>query len=263
MLLLALLAGVGLVPPSATALEGSTEPGIVVYGACERNQSATPSHRCHKGQKLGAFFQSNGVDALYSVCVQFPNRRQICAEDQRAAKGVLYVNSITDGMLGTVQIDWYVDSVAVGHWTLELVPAAIVPRFGVKALVVSGTRRLAGFMVGHVPAGLRVRAWRGCGATCPLRLRLASRRGAARRYLIAGPDRRYRFRPGAVLYVQVDDPGGFEHGDPVWGRLFIGKLVSGGRRSRDTAFRRVGPLLCVPPGGAFEAATSCGASATP
>lgn len=253
-----LLAGAGLVPGKASALEGSTDPNIVVYGACGRDSTATPSHRCHEGEKIGAFFQSNAGNVVYSICVQFSNGKQACASNQAAPQGELFVNNITDGIEGTAQIFWYVNAVAIGHWTLELLPPPVVPNFGIQALVISGTHRLAGFIAKHVPRGLRVRAWHGCGGICPLRLRLTSQRGGTRRYMIVGPNRQYRFHLGAILYVEVDVPGRFEHGYQVWGRLFTGKLVrSGGRRSRDTAFRRVGPLLCVPPGGAFEAATSC------
>ena len=258
LLAVALIALAGLTPGQASALEGSTDPGITVYGACGHDWKAKPSHRCHKGEKIGAFFRSDTGDATYAICIQFPNGRSACAENQQASQGELFVNNITDGTVGVAQIYWYVNSVVVGHWTLELLPRPLVPQFGIQALIVSRTHRLAGFIARHVPERLRVRAWRGCGGICPLGLRLVSQRGDTRRYRIIGRNRLYRFRLGALLYVEVDAPGRFDHDVHVWGRLFTGKLVSSnGRHSRDTAFRRVGPLLCVPPGGGFESATSC------
>jgi hypothetical protein len=245
---------------SAAALagaDGSTDPSYVVYGGCGVDEGTAPSHFCHRGDPLGAFFESKGQNVAYQACATFPGGKSFCAEPAEATAGILYVNKITSHIVGPIRISWSVGSVQVGSWTIRRSPKPIVPQFGINPLIVSGTHRLFGLLVRHVPGNLRVRAWRSCPRLCRLKLHRVSRRHGNQRYRIAATSAA-SFKLGDILYVEVDAPGRRMHGAAVWGRLYVGKLVGRNRgRSRDTSIRRVGPLLCTPPGSVFRRATSC------
>lgn len=117
-----------LIPMSATAAEFKTYVGCDDFA-----QSPVPSHVCLLGEFPGAFFESS-ADAEYEVCVEFPNQEFICAEEQEAEEGVLYVNSITTDQPGIHFVSWYVGDTEVGSWSFRMdapvpptPPAPVVP----------------------------------------------------------------------------------------------------------------------------------------
>jgi hypothetical protein len=84
------------------------------YVACGLSQNAKPSHACQKGRKKGAFFRSNRADVFYTVCVRFPTRKNLCAPEQEAVRGTLYVNKITSNIPGKHRVTWFVKGKRVG-----------------------------------------------------------------------------------------------------------------------------------------------------
>jgi len=118
------LAAVGLV----VALFGSATPASAQgaafrhYVACGLSQNAKPAHVCQKARKKGAFFRSNKADVFYTVCVRFPTGKNLCAPEQEAVQGTLYVNKITSNIPGEHKVTWFVKGKRVGLFTF-LVPA--------------------------------------------------------------------------------------------------------------------------------------------
>ncbi|HWM62492.1 MAG TPA: hypothetical protein VNP96_00700 [Solirubrobacterales bacterium] len=110
------LAALGLV----VALFGSAVPASADaaafrhYVACGLSQKAKPSHLCQKPRKKGAFFRSNRADVFYTVCVRFPTKKNLCAPEQEAVRGTLYVNKITTNIPGEHQVSWFVKGKRVG-----------------------------------------------------------------------------------------------------------------------------------------------------
>jgi hypothetical protein len=51
---------------------------------------------------------------VYTVCVKFPTKRQLCASKQEAKKGTLYVNEITSNIAGRHRVTWFVKGQKVG-----------------------------------------------------------------------------------------------------------------------------------------------------
>lgn len=104
----------------AMALLGSAAPASAEavayrhYVACGLSQNAKPSHVCQKARKKGAFFRSNRADVFYTVCVRFPTRKNLCAPEQEAVRGTLYVNKITSNIPGEHQVTWFVKGKRVG-----------------------------------------------------------------------------------------------------------------------------------------------------
>lgn len=103
-------------PTAATAVaerqedQASSSVGAYdVYVGCSRNSNALPSSRCFVGDRIGAFFRSNAADSLYSVCITFPNGRELCAQEQVARQGQLYVNAVTTNLVGSHIVTWSVD----------------------------------------------------------------------------------------------------------------------------------------------------------
>jgi hypothetical protein len=92
------------------------------YVACGLSQNAKPAHVCQKARKKGAFFRSNKVDVFYTVCVRFPTGKNLCAPEQEAVQGTLYVNKITSNIPGEHKVTWFVKGKQVGLFTF-LVPA--------------------------------------------------------------------------------------------------------------------------------------------
>ena len=84
------------------------------YVACGLSKDAKPSHVCSKSHKKGAFFRSNKANVLYTVCVKFPTKKNLCAPKQEAKKGTLYVNKITSNIPGKHQVSWFVKGKRVG-----------------------------------------------------------------------------------------------------------------------------------------------------
>jgi len=110
------LAAIGL----AVALLGSAAPASAEaaayrhYVACGLSQNAQPAHACQKKRKKGAFFRSNRADVFYTVCVRFPTGKNLCAPEQEAVRGTLYVNKITSNIPGEHKVTWWVKGKRVG-----------------------------------------------------------------------------------------------------------------------------------------------------
>lgn len=84
------------------------------YVACGTSQNAKPAHACNKKRDKGAFFRSTRADVFYTVCVKFPTKRRLCAPQQKATKGTLYVNEITTNIPGKHKVTWFVRGKRVG-----------------------------------------------------------------------------------------------------------------------------------------------------
>jgi len=94
--------------PAPAPIEEVVEPEYRAYVGCNRSRYARPAYRCRLGSRPGAFFESS-VATIYAVCLRFPNGRQLCAEEQSAEAGVLYVNPIATRLFGRHNVIWYVD----------------------------------------------------------------------------------------------------------------------------------------------------------
>lgn len=118
------LAAIGL----TVALFGSAAPASAEaaayrhYVACGLSQNAKPAHLCQKARKKGAFFRSNRGDVFYTVCVRFPTGKNLCAPEQEALQGTLYVNKITSNIPGAHKVSWFVKGKRVGVFNF------VVPR---------------------------------------------------------------------------------------------------------------------------------------
>jgi hypothetical protein len=94
-------------PPAPEPAPGSEPaPHYTAYVACGLSEYARPAHECAHRSKVGAFLRST-QEVTYSVCTVFPTGRRICAEEQTAAAGVLYVNKITTSIVGWHKVVWY------------------------------------------------------------------------------------------------------------------------------------------------------------
>jgi hypothetical protein len=103
------------------------------YVGCGLTESTAPSEVCEIGSPVGAFFESD-EETEYEVCVEFPNGEFLCAAEQEASQGVLYVNKITTDMPGTHYAVWYVEGVEVAEWPFRMdspppppAPPAVAP----------------------------------------------------------------------------------------------------------------------------------------
>lgn len=116
----------------AVALLGNAVPATAEaaayrhYVACGLSQNAKPSHVCQKPRKKGAFFRSNQGDVFYTVCVRFPTGKNLCAPEQEALQGTLYVNRITTNIPGKHRVSWFVKGKRVGVFVFR-VPAGASP----------------------------------------------------------------------------------------------------------------------------------------
>ncbi len=90
------------------------------YVACGTSENAKPSHLCQKPRDKGAFFRSNRADVFYTVCVQFPTRKRLCAPKQEAVRGTLYVNKITSNIPGKHKVTWFVKGKRVGVFAFRV-----------------------------------------------------------------------------------------------------------------------------------------------
>jgi hypothetical protein len=86
---------------------GPVAPTYRAYIACSRSRQATPAHRCARGSKVAAFFESS-AQVTYRICVRFPDSRRLCAGGQQAEPRVVQVNSITTQSLGRHDVIWEV-----------------------------------------------------------------------------------------------------------------------------------------------------------
>jgi hypothetical protein len=90
------------------------------YVGCSSSAEAPPSHVCRIGEEPGAFFESPEEEIEYEVCVTFPERGTLCAEEQLAEAGELYVNVITTEVPGNHLVSWYVGGVEVAAWSFRM-----------------------------------------------------------------------------------------------------------------------------------------------
>jgi hypothetical protein len=90
------------------------------YVGCGVSPKATPSHVCPKKSKKGAFFKSLKADVNYSVCVRFPSGKTLCAKQQEAKQGTLYVNKITSTIPGKHRVTWFVEGKKVGSFVFRV-----------------------------------------------------------------------------------------------------------------------------------------------
>jgi hypothetical protein len=70
----------------------------------------------------GAGFESTEEEVEYEVCATFPGGETLCAEEQLAEAGQLYVNEITTEELGNHLVTWYVEGVEVAAWSFRIDP---------------------------------------------------------------------------------------------------------------------------------------------
>jgi len=91
------------------------------YVACGVTENAKPAHECSKKSKKGAFFKTLDGDVNYSICVNFPTGKNICAKAQLAKQGILYFNKITSNIPGKHRVSWFVEGKRVGvfHFTIS------------------------------------------------------------------------------------------------------------------------------------------------
>jgi hypothetical protein len=194
----------------------------------------------------------------YTVCLRFGKGAVTCGETRHLTPGAASVANLpSKGFVGLVTVSWRVGPEEVGSSAIRFVKDPVVPSFGVSPLIVAGTHRLFGLILRHVPAGLRVRAWRVCDRGCPLPLNLVAHDGESRRYRIAGARRNSVFSLGDLLLVLVDAPGRTK-GSELWGRLYRGKLIRDPKGGPDdTAIHQLDPPLCSPPGLPFGFSKDC------
>lgn len=105
---------------SASPASGAKGAAYKHYVACGLSQKAKPSHVCQKARKKGAFFRSNRTNVFYTVCVDFPGKKSLCAPKQEAIKGTLYVNKITSNIPGKHRVSWFVEGKRVGSYSFTV-----------------------------------------------------------------------------------------------------------------------------------------------
>ena len=115
--LMALLAASALL---ASAPASASAAAYSHYVACGVSQNAKPAHLCQKKRKKGAFFRSNNATVFYTVCVEFPTKKNICAPRQEAVQGTLYVNKITSNIPGKHVVSWFVEGKKVGAFAFRV-----------------------------------------------------------------------------------------------------------------------------------------------
>jgi hypothetical protein len=120
---LAALLVVALVACASSAAAGTPEHRSSAYQhfvACGLGRKAKSSHRCPAGRPQGAFFRARRGSVQYTVCVRFPSRQTLCANEQNAERGVLYVNAVTGSQPGIHQITWFVKGKRVGRFCFRV-----------------------------------------------------------------------------------------------------------------------------------------------
>jgi hypothetical protein len=124
--ILATLAAAGLLVAPAPAPASAGAAAYTHYVACrvtkkELTEKDRPSHTCQKKSTKGAFFRSNNKTVFYMVCVRFPTKKTICAEEpQEAKQGVLYFNKITSMIPGEHRVTWFVEGKRIGTFTFNV-----------------------------------------------------------------------------------------------------------------------------------------------
>jgi hypothetical protein len=117
--LTAVVVGLALLASAAPA-SAKKSAAFKHYVACGLSQNAKPAHVCQKARDKGAFFRSNKADVFYTVCVDFPGKKNLCAPKQKAEKGTLYVNKITTNIPGVHTVSWFVKGKRVGAFTFTV-----------------------------------------------------------------------------------------------------------------------------------------------
>ena len=110
--LAAVLVATGLLASAAPATAGAA--AYKHYVGCGISRNAKPANVCPAGSKKGAFFKSLNADVTYSVCVRFPEGKNLCAHKQPATQGTLYVNKITSTKVGEHRVTWWVEGKKIG-----------------------------------------------------------------------------------------------------------------------------------------------------
>lgn len=117
-LIAALMGGVLLV--SAAPAPAQQPPAYVKYVACGVSPKAKAARKCPAGSKKGAFFKATRGSVDYSICVDFPRGKTLCAQKQRADRGTLYVNRITSNIPGVHKVTWFVKGKRVGVYRFRV-----------------------------------------------------------------------------------------------------------------------------------------------
>lgn len=107
-------------PAGAGAAKPHKAPTYKHYVACGTDPKSKPSHSCASGDDKGAYFKSTKKDVLYSICVDFPRGKTLCAKAQQAKRGTLYVNRITSTILGRHKVTWFVSGKRVGFFIFNV-----------------------------------------------------------------------------------------------------------------------------------------------
>ena len=119
LLLGALLAVVTTSLFAASSASGAEFTAFV--GCDDLSDQPVPAHVCTLGDFPAAYFESS-EETEYEVCVVFPSGTELCAEEQFAEAGVLYLNSITSEEAGLHVVSWYVEGIEVRSWAFRLDP---------------------------------------------------------------------------------------------------------------------------------------------
>jgi hypothetical protein len=105
----------------------------IAYVGCDTTGETPASHVCVIGEEPGAFFEAAEEEVEYEVCVTFPEEETLCAEEQLAEAGELYVNEITTEVPGNHLVTLYVKGVEVAAWSFRMdlppepEPAPVIP----------------------------------------------------------------------------------------------------------------------------------------
>jgi hypothetical protein len=94
-------------PPTGGGGEVEAQPTFQAYAGCSLSRYAPHASSCPHASKVGAFFRSS-ADVEYEVCVRFPTGRELCAPNQQATAGTLYVNKVTSNIAGRHRVTWSV-----------------------------------------------------------------------------------------------------------------------------------------------------------
>lgn len=223
---------------------------VVPSAGCSPNgsqytHSTNNVHLCRRDDLIWAVLRSE-EEIEYELCIKFGAQPISCNKAVGDPSNAPYLIP-TKHFLGTITVSWLVNEVRVRSYTMQFVEYPAVPPFEVSPLIVSGTHRLFGLVVRHVPSSFRVRAWNVCSGDCQLPLDLVSIKGHTRRYRLVGSKRSSLFSLGDHLDVLVDATGRRSRGTELWSRLYTGVFVRDhGGGPNDTAIRRLLPY-CSPP----------------
>ena len=87
--------------------EEEAPPTFQAYIGCSLSKYARHASNCPHRSRVGAFFRSS-QDVEYKLCVRFPTGRELCAPNQQASAGTLYVNKVTSNIAGRHRVVWHV-----------------------------------------------------------------------------------------------------------------------------------------------------------